>query len=232
VVYDVVRELLDQGVVSEWDQWKRGAVTPYKLHSLPRIIDQGMDLTYEEVVSLTEPRGSHHKDAPLIVASGLGGTKSYMLSASAKDNLREISVRMRSIGITDGIAPERGSDQESAEDLAHDLELGYLDIFFRSQFFADEIEPLWVIYSEKDESLEGFRTRTIERLLQALEQMSENLLEKMGKTGLPQRSYAFFFAAMLERYIRLASETRAPTDQTEKLKELKDKILARTGEAE
>lgn len=231
-VYDAVQELLYKGVISEWDQWKRGAVTPYRLQSLSKLIDQGMDLTYEEVYLLTEPQGGFHRDVPLTVAGGLGGVKGYMLSTWAKENLREISLGMRRIGIAEGVAPKRKPPGlESGEDLAHDLELGYLNIFFRAQFFADEIDPLYILYSKRGEDLEAFRKRTINRLLQVMAQMSKNLLVKMEKKGIPSGAYAYFFASMLSRYVKLARESGIESEEPDRLADLRDEILARAGEA-
>jgi len=231
-VYAALRELLSDEVVGPWVEWTKGAVTPYKLLSLPKLIDGGINFTYDEIELLTGPQGGSPQDKAISVVSGVGGSgRTYIVSTWAKDNLKEISRKIGQMGLADRLKPERPKGKGFQEGLSYDTELGYLNTFFRSLFWQDEAEPLYVLYSSENEDLPAFRRRTLNRTLQAMSRMSSTLLERIEQGRTPPAAYVFFFASMVKRYVSLSEEVGVPPKETRELLDLREKILAKVGEA-
>ncbi len=234
-VFKGVQELLSAGIIAPWERWQKGAVTPYKLTSISKLIDRGVGLKYEEVESLTEPTGPGHSSAPLTaVESGIGGGgRNYLISLPAKEVLKEISLKTSALGLVDGVGPKReGDDAKRSEGLAQDFELSYLYIFFRSLFGVKETEPLYAIFSTEGEDLATFRGRTLTGIVHSLIQISERLIGKMDQGKPPQREYVYFFASMLGRYLRLAEEVGVAPKETKRLTKLREEILRNVGDDE
>jgi hypothetical protein len=230
-VYKGVLELLSSGIIGPWERWQKGAITPYRLLSISKLIDRGVGLSYDEVKSLTEPTGETHPGVPITaVESGVGGAgRKYLISLPAKEILTEISLRASRMGLVDHAVPKREEDAEKrSESLAQDFELSYLYIFFRSLFGIRDVEPLYAIYSTEGEDLCAFRKRTLTAILRSLVGITESLADKMGQDK-PRREYVYFYASMLDRYLRLAQELGIPEGNISRLTELRAGILGEVG---
>jgi len=254
-IYKAIQELAGDGVVGSWIEWQKGALTPYKIVNLPKLIDKGTQFTYEEIELLTSSHGGCPEDgawkvrdvnigAPWKGYSDWKG-KHFISSQWAKENLMEMSRRFTYLHLGDKVGPKRPSlrsavtDSRYRESLVHDYELGYLNIFFRSIFSQEDIDPMYALYASEDEDLTAFRRRTLQALLESLTEISKSLLEKLEPVG-PDKGrsedrylavpYLYFFASMIDRCVRLSKEVGVQTKETEKLVGLRAKILERAGE--
>lgn len=227
-IFEAVTELLSTGVICPWERWVKGAIVPYRLLDPSKLFNQDIDFSYEEIKRLTEPIGSPKNDVAVTIASGIGGPgKGYMISPWASENLETMSRSMKRFGLTQNL--KKTSSHPNGKSIAQDLEISYLNNFYKSLYPTDEIEPLYALYSYKDEGLTAFRERTIKLLIEALAKISKNLLEKLDQANPPKRPYVFFFTSMIDHYLDLAYKVGLPEQETVNLSRIKNQIIRKKG---
>ncbi len=253
-IHKTVQELVGDGVVAAWLEYQKGVLTPYKIVDLPRLIDKGTEFTYDEIEFLTSTHGGYPENAPAkawdsyIKAKGgesaPGEEKILIISQWSKDNLAKMARKFKHVvalrGFDDKVKPKRPPLSKVADEgFLYDVELGYLNTFFRSIFLTEEMDPLYALYASEGEDLRAFRKRTVTALVKNLAEMSKSLLEKLGRVGPGKGSsedrrlaapYLYFFASMVNRYAQLSKAVGVQTRETKNLINLRAKILDRAGE--